>query len=81
MTLGNPSGFHPRAIARLMALARGYDATVELSAGGQTSGTGSLIGLMKLGAGPGTATTVRAAGPQAAEAVAAVARFLEEDRT
>lgn len=81
VALGNPKGFHIRSISRLVELARQYDARVELAANGRIAGTGSAIGLLKLGAVQGTPVTVRAEGPQAEEAVAALARFLEEDQT
>jgi phosphocarrier protein len=61
-----------------------FDAAVRVSRCGEAVGGDSIMGLMMLAAGPGTTITVSAKGPQAAEALDALAalvasRFGEDD--
>ncbi len=73
----NKRGLHARASARLVGLASQYDATLHVAKDGhEVTGT-SIMGLMMLGAGIGDSVDVRAEGPQAAEALAAVVQLIE----
>jgi phosphocarrier protein HPr len=83
-TVINQRGLHARASAKFVLAVEKFDAEVWVSRGGETVGGTSIMGLMMLAAGPGTAITVVAAGKEAAEALAALealvnARFGEED--
>ena len=49
-----------------------------MSRGGETVGGLSIMGILTLGAGQGTTVTIRATGPQAADAVAALARLIAD---
>jgi phosphocarrier protein HPr len=79
----NARGLHARASAKFVKLAAIYDATVRVTKDGQTVDAQSIMGLMMLAAGPGCTLEITAEGPQAEEAVEALAalvsgRFDEE---
>ena len=73
VTLRNPLGLHARPAAVLARLVAGYDASVAIDG---VNGA-SVLELMKLGATGGKELTVTGEGPQAAEAVRAVAEAVE----
>ena len=81
LTVRNPLGLHARPAALLVRTAAGYDAAVTIA--DATNGRGpvgarSLIGVATLGARRGHELVVRAEGPQAAEALAAIQRLADE---
>jgi phosphocarrier protein HPr len=83
-TIVNAKGLHARASAKFVLTVEKFDAEVWVSRGGETVGGTSIMGLMMLAAGPGTAITVIAAGKEAAEVLAALeklinSRFEEDD--
>ncbi len=80
----NARGLHARASARFVKCAEGFDAEITVSKDGQSVPGTSIMGLMMLAAAPGSEIHVRAKGPQAAEALEALAalvaaRFDEEE--
>jgi len=82
VTITNKRGLHARASAKFVNLAGTFDADVFVTGPGTGSqdervcGT-SIMGLMMLAAGPGQRIYIEAAGPQADEAVAALAELVE----
>jgi phosphocarrier protein len=54
----------------------GFDATVTVSRCGETVGGAWIMGILTLGAGPGTSITVTTAGAEAAEAMEAIAALV-----
>ena len=80
----NERGLHARASAKFVKLAGGFDAEVTVSREGQTVDARSIMGLMMLAAGPGSHITISAEGPEARDAVEALAELVtnrfEEDR-
>ena len=80
----NQKGLHARAAAKFVQLVEQYDDEVWVTRGNERVGGTSIMGLMMLAAGPGTAITVEATGREAAEVVDALAalvsgRFTEEE--
>jgi phosphocarrier protein len=79
----NKRGLHARASAKFVKLATDFDAEVQVSREGQTVDARSIMGLMMLAAGPGCCIEIEAEGPEAAQAVAALAdlvsRRFDED--
>ncbi|MGH7068808.1 MAG: HPr family phosphocarrier protein [Acetobacteraceae bacterium] len=73
----NRRGLHARAAAQLVTTAERFGALVEVLKDGQTVSARSLMGLMMLGAGPGTEITLRAEGWDAKEALEAIAELIE----
>ena len=69
----NQRGLHARASAKFVKCAEGFDAAITVSKDGETVPATSIMGLMMLGASMGTAVTVEASGPQAKQAVEALA--------
>jgi phosphocarrier protein len=74
----NQKGLHARASAKFVQTVERFDADVRVTRGGETVGGDSIMGLMMLAAGPGTEIVVDAVGPQAAEAMEALARLLAD---
>jgi len=76
-TIRNVRGLHARASAKFVKCAEEFDAEVRVSRDGQTVGATSIMGLMMLAAGNGAEIEIEATGPQAAEALAALADLIE----
>ena len=80
----NKKGLHARASAKFVQTVERFDADVRVTRGQETVGGTSIMGLMMLAAGPGITITIKASGPDAAEAIDALCtlvstRFGEED--
>ena len=73
----NERGLHARASAKFVKLAGAFEAEVRVTRDDQTVDALSIMGLMMLAAGPGATIAISAQGRQAAEAVAALARLVE----
>jgi phosphocarrier protein HPr len=76
LAIVNERGLHARASAKFVKCAEGFDADIAVSRDGQTVPATSIMGLMMLAASMGTSITVRASGPQAEAAVAALASLV-----
>ena len=76
-TIRNRRGLHARAAARFVKLAWEYDAEVAVTKNGTQVSGRSIMGLMMLAAGPGTEIELRATGPQAEAALAALAALID----
>ena len=72
----NKRGLHARAAARFVKLAWQFDADVMVAKNGAAVSGRSIMGLMMLAAGPGTAIELRATGPEAERALAALADLI-----
>ena len=80
----NKRGLHARASAKFVKLATEFDAEVRVSREGAVVDARSIMGLMMLAAGPGCCIDIEAEGPEAAQAVEALAalvadRFQEDE--
>lgn len=80
----NKRGLHARASAKFVKLAATFDAEVKVCKDGQSVDARSIMGLMMLAAGPGSAIEIQAEGSEARAAVQALAalvaaRFDEEE--
>lgn len=76
VVIRNKRGLHARAAARFVKLAWQFDAEVMVAKNGAAVSGRSIMGLMMLAAGPGTAVELRATGPEAERAVAALAELI-----
>ena len=76
VTICNKRGLHARAAARFVKLAWQFDAEVMVAKNGAAVSGRSIMGLMMLAAGPGTAIELRATGPEAERAVTALADLI-----
>ena len=72
----NQRGLHARASAKFVKCAEQFDATVSVTRDGQTVPGTSIMGLLMLGAAPGTVITISASGRQAPEALKALATLV-----
>lgn len=77
VTICNRRGLHARAAAKFVKLAGSFDADILVSRDGNEVGGESIMGLMMLAAGPGTAIDMQATGPAAEAAIAALADLVE----
>ena len=78
LTICNKKGLHARASARFVQTVEKFDAEVRVMRCGETVGGTSIMGLMMLAAGPGTMVTVSAIGPEAQQAVDALAALIAD---
>ena len=74
----NKKGLHARASAKFVRCAEEFEAEITVTRDGQSVGGMSIMGLMMLAASPGTTIRIAANGPQAAKAVAALVKLVEE---
>src|SRR5579863_4172543 len=73
ITLSQAGGLHARPAARAREAARGIDARVEVRYDGKRAPIESVVGLLGLGAGEGATVEILAVGPEAQQAIDAVA--------
>jgi phosphocarrier protein len=73
VTVVNRRGLHARAAAKLVEVARKFDAAITISRDGNVVSALSIMGLMTLGASPGVTLELHAKGRDAHEALDAVA--------
>jgi len=78
LEIKNRLGLHARAAAQLVQVATQFDADITVTKEGQTVDGKSILGLMMLAAGQGSFIEVSVSGVQAAEALAAIERLLEQ---
>jgi len=76
-TICNQRGLHARAAARFVKLAATFEAEITVQANGTQVPGSSIMGLMMLAAGTGCVLELEAVGPQALEAVRALADLIE----
>lgn len=69
---------HARPAGALSVAAAKFDATVRLAVGEKQADAKSVLAVMQLGASSGQRVTVRAAGPDAKDAVATVIAILAD---
>jgi phosphocarrier protein len=74
----NARGLHARASAKFVKAAAQFDAEVKVSREGQTVDAQSIMGLMMLGAGPGSEIEIIAQGPEADAAVDGLAQLVAD---
>jgi phosphocarrier protein HPr len=72
----NRKGLHARATAKFVHCAEQFDAEITVSRCGETVGGQSIMGILTLGAGIGSSISVAATGPQAREAIDAIAALV-----
>jgi phosphocarrier protein HPr len=77
MTIVNRKGLHARASARFVRTAECFDAEIKVVRDGQAVNGNSIMGLMMLGAGPGSTILVQATGRQAREALDAITTLVK----
>jgi phosphocarrier protein len=73
----NRRGLHARAAAKLVTLAEKFSASVEVAKDGQSVSARSIMGLMMLGAAPGSTVRLTAEGFDSKEALDAIAVLIE----
>ena len=76
MHIVNRKGLHARATAKFVQCVDRFDADVKVTRCGETVGGDSIMGILTLGAGPGTTITVSASGTEAREALDALAALV-----
>ena len=73
----NERGLHARASAKFVKLAAAFDAEVTVSRDGTTVDARSIMGLMMLAAGLGSAIEIAAEGPEAKPALDALVELVQ----
>jgi len=77
VTVRNRRGLHARAAAKFVTLAERFSAAVEVVKDGQAVSARSIMGLMMLGAGPGSVIELHADGMDAREAMDGLVALVE----
>ncbi len=77
VTVCNERGLHARAAARFVTLAETFTAEIEVIRGDTAVPGRSIMGLMMLGAGPGTSLEIVAWGQEAEAALHALCNLVE----
>ena len=77
VTVTNKRGLHARAAAKFVTMAERFGASVDVLRDGQCVSARSIMGLMMLGAGPGSVLELRAEGWDAKEALDALTALVE----
>jgi phosphocarrier protein HPr len=78
VTILNQRGLHARAAAKLVQRASAFTAEIEIQRGDTTVIATSIMGLMMLAASQDTVLEIRATGPDAEQAVAALAHLISD---
>ena len=73
----NERGLHARASAKFVKAASGFDSEVRVTRDGTTVDARSIMGLLMLGAGPGSSIEIEADGPDAEEALNVLTALVE----
>jgi phosphocarrier protein HPr len=76
MHIVNRKGLHARATAKFVQCVDQFDADVTVTRCGETVGGDSIMGILTLGAGPGSTITVSASGRDAREVLDALAELV-----
>jgi phosphocarrier protein HPr len=77
LSIANKRGLHARAAAKFVRTAGQFDSVVRVSFKGQEVSGLSIMGLMMLAAGIGSAIELSCSGRQAAEAMTALSALVE----
>jgi len=77
LTIVNKRGLHARAAAKFVQTAEQFEAEITVTKDATTVGGTSIMGLMMLAAGPGSVITVSADGPDAENALDALAALVD----
>ena len=72
----NKKGLHARASAKFVSCVEKFDAAIIVSKDGHVVGGTSIMGLMMLAANQGSSIHISATGPQAEEALSALAELI-----
>ena len=75
-TIVNQDGLHARPAARIVRMANNFAADIELAKDGVGVNGKSIMGVMMLAAECGSSITIRADGPDAEQAVTALAELV-----
>jgi phosphocarrier protein HPr len=78
LTIINRKGLHARATVKLVHCIDRFDAVIMISRCGDTVGGTSIMGILTLGAGPGTTIRVAATGPEALPALDAIEALVND---
>ncbi len=77
VTIVNKRGLHARASAAFVKTAEQFDAEVSVTKDGHTVSGGSIMGLLMLGASPGSTILIETEGQDAEEALEALTALVE----
>ena len=74
----NPQGLHARPAYMFAEMASRFDCSVQLSKDGERVDGTSILEIITLGAAQGTELVIETAGPDAQDAIAALAQLVSE---
>lgn len=74
----NRKGLHARATAKFVQCAERFNANIQVTRNGETVGGTSIMGILTLGAGIGSTIHLSAQGPEAQQALDALAALVAD---
>jgi len=77
VTICNQRGLHARASAKFVAEVANHQAEIRVARDSEEVSADSIMDLLMLAAGPGTQITIKAAGPDAEQALDALSTLVE----
>ncbi|MEQ8788245.1 MAG: HPr family phosphocarrier protein [Pirellulaceae bacterium] len=79
MTVSNPQGLHARPAYLFAQMAGQYNSTINVVKGSERADGKSILSILTLAVEAGTDLSLEATGPDAAEAIEALAQLVEDD--
>ncbi len=78
-TIKDEQGIHARPAGLLVKLAAGFQSNITIGKDGRDMDAKRIFGVMGLGAKKGADVVIKADGPDEAEAIASLQKFMEEN--
>ena len=78
LKIENKTGLHARPASMFVQAANKFQSKIKISAKGKTVDAKSILMIMSLGLTQGTELTISAEGPDAADALAALTKLIED---
>lgn len=79
VTLTNPTGLHARPAALFVQKASSFKSKVTITGNGKTGDGKSILQIMAMGLGQGSALAIKADGPDDSECIAALQTLVESN--
>jgi len=79
LTVGNQRGLHARVATKIVQTMRNYSSRVTVAKDGVEVDARSVLGLLLLGAQPGSEISLNGRGPDCREAIEEIRRFVQDE--
>jgi len=79
LTIRHPVGLHARPASLFVQTAKKFQSEIKVTCNGREANGKSILSVLTLGANQGAALTIRAEGPDADQALAALTTLIEDN--